>query len=536
MDLFAARLVKWWRRRRRRLQNPRVMTLVEPQQDEPSDRTTTRRPALRVRRSEAATVNVRRASEQPQASDSQAPTEARLRRKYEVEEAVLGKGHFGTVRACRLKSDPNQMFAVKTIVKATVERPELIRSEVSIMIKLRHPNIVRVHEILNEKGSLHIITELCTGGELLRRILDKAQTPEKRFSERSAAIVLRQILEAVHYCHSRKPPIAHRDLKPENVLFKDETETTLKVIDFGLSKLVGDVRMDSFVGTPGYMAPEVISRGYTLKADVWSIGVIAYILFCGFPPFTGTSEYRLLQMIRDGTVRFPSPDWDTVSEEAKDFVRHLLHKNESKRYSTRSALAHVFFKKAWSPTEEDKMAAVAARMSRFVRAPRFKRLALNVLSQALLMEGEVSADDKKKKKARANFSHLRQIFDAIDKDADGKICAAELEVAIAKSMPAASIQDLVEGIDASGDGFVSFSEFLAATMERNFYMREEHVTKAFLSFDRERKGYITLHNLVSVVGGTEEDAADLIQETDAHADSKKLTYAEFKSLLSYRVS
>ena len=155
-----------------------------------------------------------------------------------MQSKILGEGHYGTVRVCRLKSDPSREFAVKSINKSRVSKPQMLASEVEIMGQVNHPNIIGVVDVIDEKECLHIVTELCTVGELFERIIEKSQSSEKSFSERDAAKVLRQILGAVKYCHSLNPPVVHRDLKPENFLFQSKADDApIKVIDFGLSKL-----------------------------------------------------------------------------------------------------------------------------------------------------------------------------------------------------------------------------------------------------------------------------------------------------------
>ncbi|KAJ8599800.1 hypothetical protein CTAYLR_003986 [Chrysophaeum taylorii] len=463
-------------------------------------------------------TGTRRRGEVPLSSSAASSRRSQLSRKYEVEDQLLGEGHYGTVRACRLRGDTNKRFAVKTIVKRRVARPELLKAEVEIMTKVKHPNIIRVVDVFDEKDHLHIVTELCTGGELFDRIIKKS--PET-FSEQSAAVVLRQILDAVDYCHSLDPPIAHRDLKPENFLFKDNSDSsTLKVIDFGLSKLCEDDQMESFVGTPYYVAPEVISRGYTLKCDIWSIGVVAYILFCGYPPFYGDTDCELYRRISAGKFPFPSPEWDDVSIEAKELVRLLLHKDEAKRPTAREAMDHAFFRthgvdaasKAGIFVDQKVMAALASRMRKFVRASKFKRLALNVLSRSL--EDSV-------------LRRFEPIFNIFDKDGDGKISHAELDATISSHCTTVSTQALLEGIDISGDGIIDFSEFVAATVQRALYTQEHHISDTFAHFDRDSKGHISLKDLEDITG-SKKIADVLIKES---GDAQKISYNDFKSII-----
>ena len=179
---------------------------------------------------------------------------------------------------------------------------------------------------------LHLITELCTGGELFDRIIAKTQSAEGHFSEKDAAKLVRDILDAIRYCHSKG--IVHRDLKPENFLFlTPDEDSPIKIIDFGLSRHDDSIQgiMKTKVGTPYYVAPEVLRREYTNSCDIWSIGVITYILLCGYPPFYGDSDTQIFDAVKVGKFDFPSPEWDDISQLAKNFVTALLKKLPAER-------------------------------------------------------------------------------------------------------------------------------------------------------------------------------------------------------------
>mmetsp|Transcript_14496 Transcript_14496/g.57804 ORF Transcript_14496/g.57804 Transcript_14496/m.57804 type:complete len:551 (+) Transcript_14496:288-1940(+) len=496
----------------------------------------------------------------------------KLRTEYNVHGKILGEGHYGTVRLCCLADDPSKEFAVKSINKSRVSKSQMLTSEVEIMAKVDHPNIIKVVDIFDEKEFLHIVTELCTGGELFERIIEKSQTSERSFSELDAAKVLRQILDAVCYCHSLDPPVVHRDLKPENFLFKDKAENSpIKVIDFGLSKLAptsdagsGREVMHTRVGTPYYIAPEVLRREYTVKCDVWSVGVIAYILLCGYPPFYGDNDRDIFKRVSIGRFTFPSPEWDHISKQAKDFVASLLKVDVDCRPTARMAREHPFITRAASAAsstggtttdsprtsmtngpsaaaaprpasapaaaamdqrtlEQEKLAAVARRMRRFVRMTKLKRLALNVLSREL---------------TGSELQHLRTVFQKIDKDGNGKITAVELQEALADHLnvhqPTTGDEDavmqLMQAIDLSGDQAIDYPEFLAATMQRNCYLREDNIKRVFEHLDLDSTGHITFQNLIDITG-SKKHAADLLREADVNND-RKISYQEFKDIMT----
>ena len=231
-------------------------------------------------------------------------------------------------------------MACKSILKSKVSDVDALKREISILRDIgHHPHIIEFHDVFEDAKYIHLVTELCTGGELYDRVVEKTQSDEHHFSEYDAARILRNILDAIAYCHDHD--VVHRDLKAENFLLLDKSDDApVKIIDFGLSRYCpnGSI-MQSRVGTPYYVAPEVLSKeSYSNKCDIWSIGVIAYILLCGFPPFYASNEIDTLQLVKEANVDFPSPIWDDVSKDAQRFIRTLLQKDPSKRPSAKEAL------------------------------------------------------------------------------------------------------------------------------------------------------------------------------------------------------
>lgn len=258
----------------------------------------------------------------------------------------LGKGSFATVHLAVHKISKKR-YAAKIIhrkdMSVTVIRA--LTSEIEILRSIQHPSIVFVREIFgstdvleNDIPTVSIVMELMGGGELFDRIIDK-----QFYSEREAKIALKQILEAIDYCHDLN--IVHRDIKPENLLYTNESETaTLKLADFGLAvRMTPGVQLTHICGTPTYVAPEVlkkVNQGYGLQADLWSVGVILYILLCGCPPFYDDDNNELFLLIQKAEFDFPDKFWGDVSEEAKDLVTKLLAVDPEKRLSAKETLAH----------------------------------------------------------------------------------------------------------------------------------------------------------------------------------------------------
>eukprot|EP00741_Cyanophora_paradoxa_P002967 tig00000655_g2880.t1 len=292
------------------------------------------------------------------------PKLERIEDKYDLQEQ-LGSGGFAAVKVAVDRQNGKQ-WALKQIKRKTFEDNKThILQEIRIMRRLNHPNVVKLKEVFETPGELSIVMELMRGGELFDRILEKGS-----YSERDAASVLRKIVSGLHHVHSQG--ICHCDLKPENLIYATREEhSEIKVIDFGLSQFYDSPAakvVQRIVGTPEYIAPEVISRkGYSASCDMWSIGVITYILLCGYYPFYGDNIQEIFKMVYKGHFEFPPDEWSTISESAKDLIRHLLVVDPTKRYTAEQCLNHPWIKghtaaeTALSPTIIENLRSFNAR-------------------------------------------------------------------------------------------------------------------------------------------------------------------------------
>uniref|UniRef100_A0A8C2DPI8 Calcium/calmodulin-dependent protein kinase 1Da n=1 Tax=Cyprinus carpio TaxID=7962 RepID=A0A8C2DPI8_CYPCA len=258
-----------------------------------------------------------------------------IKEMFEFKE-VLGTGAFSEVVLAEERST-GKMFAVKCIPKKALKGKESsIENEIAVLRKIKHENIVALEDIYESSNHLYLIMQLVSGGELFDRIVEKGF-----YTEKDASTLIRQVLDAVNYLHSMG--IVHRDLKPENLLyFNPQDGSKIMISDFGLSKMegTGDV-MSTACGTPGYVAPEVLAqKPYSKAVDCWSIGVIAYILLCGYPPFYDENDSKLFEQILKADYEFDAPYWDDISDSAKDFISCLMEKDPSKRYTCEQALRH----------------------------------------------------------------------------------------------------------------------------------------------------------------------------------------------------
>jgi len=279
--------------------------------------------------------------------------------KYHIDPQVLGTGHHGSVRQCTNRAS-GLRFAVKSIRKNDPNvKPAGLAREISLLREMKHDNVVELVEVFEDSEYVHLVTDLCEGGELFDKIVEKSCTDNGSpcFTESEAARIMHQILSALSYMH--KKGVAHRDIKPENILFKTNTaddenssssssSPVVKIIDFGLSRkhfANSEPAMSTIVGTPYYIAPEVLRKRYDKSCDLWSVGVIAYILLCGYPPFNGTSNDQTHRCVLKGRYYFPQEDWEGISSEAVDFIKRMLKTDPRKRMTLEQALNHPWIVK-----------------------------------------------------------------------------------------------------------------------------------------------------------------------------------------------
>jgi serine/threonine-protein kinase Chk2 len=266
---------------------------------------------------------------------------------YDVRE-VLGTGNFATVKLAIHKKS-GEKFAIKIIDKKkfllsnATKRKNALMDEVFILKQVDHKNIIHINDVYETPTKLFLVLELVTGGELFDKIVSVGS-----FSEAKAKELFRQMLDAVGYLHNQG--IAHRDLKPENILLKSKEDDTIKLSDFGLSRVMNEdaSKMKTMCGTPQYVAPEILTEadndGYSKACDLWSLGVILYIMLVGYPPFNETKSKSLFEQIKTADFDYDKEFWSKISDEVKDFIVHLLTVDPNKRYNVQQALDHPWMK------------------------------------------------------------------------------------------------------------------------------------------------------------------------------------------------
>ncbi|RVW51687.1 Calcium-dependent protein kinase 28 [Vitis vinifera] len=399
---------------------------------------------------------------------------------------------------------------------------EDVKREVKILEALTgHENVVQFHNAFEDDSYVYIVMELCEGGELLDRILAKK---DSRYSEKDAAKVVRQMLKVAAECHLHG--LVHRDMKPENFLFKSTKEDSpLKATDFGLSDFIKPgKKFQDIVGSAYYVAPEVLRRKSGPESDVWSIGVITYILLCGKRPFWDKTEDGIFKEVLKNKPDFRRKPWPTISNGAKDFVKKLLVKDPRARLTAAQALSHPWVREGGDASEIPIDISVLSNMREFVKYSHLKQFALRALASTL--------DDEE-------LADLRDQFDAIDVDKNGSISLEEMRQALAKDLPwkmkESRVLEILQAIDSNTDGLVDFTEFVAATL--HVHQLEEHDSDkwrqrsqaAFDKFDVDRDGFITPEEL-KLHTGLRGSIDPLLEEADIDKDGR-ISLAEFRRLL-----
>ena len=434
----------------------------------------------------------------------------------------LGKGGYGKVYEVMNKKT-KEIRACKHLSKLSIKNLEKFEREIEILRKADHPNIIKLYEIFESKRSFYLIMEECKGGEVFDRIIEHIQNKEM-YSEKNAAIILRQMMSAVEYCHNNG--IAHRDLKPENLLYLNqgsEDNNSIKVIDFGLSQVISpNKKLKTKVGTAYYVSPEILQGSYSEKCDIWSAGVILYILLSGDPPFNGPSDIAIYKKIAQMDFDFPEAKWANISDEAKDLIKHMIAP-ENERYNARQVMEHKWM----NIVNQDNLANLnfdPSFLVNYAKSNIFKKMTLLFIASRL--------EDNE-------INHLKKIFEAFNLQKDGQISYQELKKGL-KELKCCRISDeelceLFKSIDVDQNGKIDYTEFLAATIQKKIYLQEEKLFEAFCTFDKDDCGKIKKEELMSVLNADPQQEGEIekiIKEVDKTGEGS-IDYKEFLEMMGY---
>ena len=431
----------------------------------------------------------------------------------------LGHGSYGQVKKVKHKK-MNEVRAMKITNKKSVSS----KYEIEILRKISHPNITNIFEIFEDSKKYYIIMEFLEGGELFDAI-----TSIGSFSEESACQIMKQILSAIFYLHSSN--IVHRDLKPENIMLLQKPQNDnyhIKLIDFGTAKeFKPGKKMCKFIGTSYYIAPEVLKERYDEKCDVWSCGIILYILLCGYPPFNGNTNVEIFQAIQNQNPIFTGEEWEDITSEAKDLIKLMLKKNPNERWSAEQCLKHKWFKMLEdNENKKDKsnfkliqMNAIN-HMTQFVSENRFKQAVLQFISTQFNLQKEEG--------------DLREIFKSMDISGTGQISKKEfcdkLIELYGENDGKNIASNIFNNLDMDGSGKISYNEFLSAMISSKKVVTEERLEKAFNIMDKDGSGKLSVDEIKNIFGGSEEQWKKVINEVDLNKDGE-VDFAEFKIMM-----
>lgn len=444
---------------------------------------------------------------------------------------ALGEGQYGQVWLCRDKISDAQR-AVKLIAKqGTAKQQEDFRHEVNTVRALDHPNVMKIYEFFEDKKNFYLVMELYSGGELFDEIMKRTY-----FSEPDAVPVMEQCLSGICYLHS--VGVIHRDLKPENLLLStDQADASIKIVDFGMATMGATKVTQARVGTAYYIAPEVIDPqkfgggSYDEKCDVWSLGVILYILLTGTPPFWGENDDDILnQIIAKNKLVLEAQYENTLSADAQDLLRKMLVWDPKKRLSASECLNHRWIKngsKVGVLNRDDKVAAnCLANMRKFHSNQKLAQAALLFMGSKLTTMEETE--------------ELTTVFKKIDKDGNGKLDRDELIQgyslfakggSLTKKEIAESVDAILAAIDFDGNGYIEFSEFVSVAMNRTDLLTETRLKAAFNMFDQDGSGAIAAEELRVLLGDVDDSVwNEILAEVDENGDGE-VDFEEFECMM-----
>jgi len=435
---------------------------------------------------------------------------------YDIDKQ-LGEGGFGKVFLVKDKRT-KLARAVKELKKSVIELEdsEAILKEIEILKSLDHPNIMKVYEVIESPKHYYIVSEYLSGGEVFERIAE-----QKTLSENLAARILKDCMNAVSYLHANG--VVHRDLKPENLMFSNKDENSpVKIIDFGISlKATKNEKLTQKIGTLYFLAPEVVRGQYDYRCDIWSCGVILYILLSGRPPFYGKNQKAIMSSIVQDDLKFDPEEWTNISQEAKDLVTGMLRKDPKKRITVSNVLNHPWIASNASEEAPEKPIVTQSlnNLSKFRAQSKLEKSILTFISSQV-----VSNEEKE---------HLSRIFKSLDENKDGKLSKQELKKGY-KELGLETLEDIEEIMkkcDIDSSGYIDYTEFVTACGNWKFEADSMYLKQAFNTYDQGGDGNLSINELRKAIPGIEDSEWDaFLAEADTDGDGF-VSFDEFRQFL-----
>ena len=443
----------------------------------------------------------------------------------------LGEGSFAAVYQVQNKYT-DAICAMKIINKSSnsPEEDNEILNEINILRYMDHPSVLKIFEFYSNRKSYSIVTELCPGGELFQQIIDKGP-----FNEKYSAFVMYQLFSAVNYCH--KMHIVHRDLKPENILIVSKDQDgypTIKVCDFGTSKIFEKGKIErKLVGSSYYIAPEVLKKKYNEKCDLWSCGVIMYILLSARPPFGGEDDNDIMERVAIGEYDLESPPFDKLSKNALDLIKKLLTMDINERINAEQALNHPWFKENKSQelynriNDNETMKTLIENLKAYKRTSIIQETALAYLVHHFPQIKDVVNSCK--------------LFNQMDKSGDGKITKAELLKGLSERYKSKTLEkdvdEIYKNLDMDNNGYIGYEEFVRAAVSKDMFVRDNVLRFAFRYFDKDDSGEITFDEIEELFTQSipdkkkvHETLEGIIREVDQDNDNR-INFEEFSVVM-----
>jgi calcium-dependent protein kinase len=427
--------------------------------------------------------------------------------------------------ATPLRGNVEAEVAIKSVAKDKIRNDlYFLKRELDILMLVDHPNIIKFYESYEDDRYIHMVQELCTGGDLLDRLAYASPISEESLSQ-----LCKKILSAVNHLHSLY--ICHRDIKPENFLFKSKDPSAeIKLIDFGMSVKFGKgaEELSTMVGTPNYLAPEVLTAHYGKECDVWSLGVTLYYILSGHLPFEAATLAATFYKVSQGEFDFSGEEWDEYSSDVKDLISRMLVADPTRRITLPTAFHHKWFSSHQSSRRSS------------IEIPRSVLSSLRKYKPPAKLQGEAMKVMVKHLSAK-DIEELDRVFKALDKDSTGFITRDSLEKAMLKSglnlIPSELLGrryvELLESLSSLQQGGIKYSTFLMATLDRRKFLDEEIMYMAFKHMDTDNDGFITVRDLKGIMeaAGEQLSVVELEAMISEFAQDGRVGFAEFRTMM-----